>query len=105
MGDHDPGFALFMDQVGEDLDHLIGAFGVQAGGGFIGQHDAGVVDQGAGDGDALFLPAGELSRACCSARSCKPEPVDQFLGALASMPVEFLVHAQHQLDIFHCTFR
>ena len=33
---------------------------VEAGGGLVQEHDAGVVDQGQGDRDALVLAAGEL---------------------------------------------
>lgn len=38
------------------LHHALG-FRVQGAGGFIQHQDAGVLDQGAGDGDALFLAA------------------------------------------------
>ena len=58
MGDHD-------DQAGlrhllEDLHDLHACLGVKGAGGLVGQHDVGVVHQGAGDGHALHLPAREL---------------------------------------------
>lgn len=39
------------------------AFGVEGGGRFVEDEDVGVFQQCAGDGDALFLPAGELGAA------------------------------------------
>ena len=59
MGDDDDGvaFAVELFEKGEDFD---AGFGVEISGGFVGQNNRGVVDQGAGDGDALFLAAGEL---------------------------------------------
>ena len=38
----------------------IAGFGVEVAGGFVGEDDGGLVDEGAGDGDALALTAGEL---------------------------------------------
>jgi hypothetical protein len=60
--------------VGDDEDGAFGAagdllknfhdeeavFGVESGGGFVADDEAGVVDEGAGDGDALLLATGEL---------------------------------------------
>ena len=59
MGDEDDGVAAGVEFVeeGHDLD---GGFGVEVAGGFVGEDDAGAVDEGAGDGDALALAAGEL---------------------------------------------
>ena len=57
VGDHDTGPALFVDQVGEGLDDLVGQVGVQAGGGFVGQHHGRLVDQRPCDCDPLLLAA------------------------------------------------
>ena len=42
------------------LDHTF-AFGVQGGGGFVQEEDGGVLEQSAGDGEALLLSAGEFA--------------------------------------------
>ena len=99
VGDHDPGLVLFVDQIGEDLDDLVGPFGVQAGGGFIGQDHAGVVDQGAGDGDPLLLAAGKLAWQVVQA-VFQAQTGQQVRGALTAVATILLVQAQHQLDIF-----
>jgi len=49
-------------QVLEHVQHFLGGGGVQVPRGFVRQQDAGVVDEGAGDGYALLLAAGELGR-------------------------------------------
>src|SRR5271156_1351130 len=44
----------------EESHDFVAGFGVEVSGGFVGEDDGGLVDQGAGDGDALTLAAGEL---------------------------------------------
>ena len=59
VGDHDDGVALGVEaaeEVGDDA--LVG--GVEVAGGLVGEDDGGLVDEGAGDADALLLAAGEL---------------------------------------------
>ncbi len=60
VGDHDdqPVLRHFFQKV-HDLD---GSFGVQGAGGLIRKDDVRVVDQGAGNGHALHLTAGQLVR-------------------------------------------
>ena len=61
MGDDEGGAALH--QVAEaGLDHGLG-FGVQGAGGLVEDEDARVGKDGAGDGEALALAAGELDAA------------------------------------------
>lgn len=55
--DGDGGAVLCGDFKG-GLDDLLG-LGVERGGGFVEEEDLGVSDQGAGDGDTLFLAAGQ----------------------------------------------
>jgi hypothetical protein len=59
VGDDDDGVALGVEIVEERHD-LVAGLGVEVAGGFVGEDDGGLVDQGAGDGDALALAAGEL---------------------------------------------
>ena len=44
----------------EEGHDLIAGVGVEVAGGLVGEDDGGLVDEGAGDGDALALAAGEL---------------------------------------------
>ena len=60
VGDEEEGFALAVDEVGEEAEDAVGVGGVEVAGRFVGQEDAGVVGQGAGNGDALLFAAGEV---------------------------------------------
>ena len=46
---------------GEQVHDLDARFGIERARGFVGQQDFGVVDEGAGDGHALHLAAGQLA--------------------------------------------
>ena len=62
VGDHDDRLAGVVE-LAEHLHDLVAGLGVEVAGGLVGQDDVGVVDQRAGDRDALLLAAGELGRA------------------------------------------
>ncbi len=60
VGDHDDGVAFAVEAAEEiDDDALVG--GVEVSGGLVGEQDGRVIDEGAGDADALLLSAGELA--------------------------------------------
>ena len=59
VGYDDDGVSAGVEVVEEGHD-LVAGLGVEVAGGFVGEDDGGVVDKGAGDGDALALAAGEL---------------------------------------------
>ncbi len=61
VGDDDGGAALHQAFQGL-LDEQLG-LGIDRGGGFIQDQDGSVLEHGAGDGEALLLPAGELDAA------------------------------------------
>ena len=59
MGDEDEGFALLVELIEEAQD--LGTRGrIEIARGFVGQDHQRVVDEGAGDGDALLLTTGKL---------------------------------------------
>ena len=60
MGDEQEGGAVGAVDLAHHLKHLVGGFGVQIAGGFIGEDEGGVHRQGAGEGDALLLAAGHV---------------------------------------------
>ena len=59
MRDHDD--QAVVRDLGEQVHDLDAGFGVEGAGGLVGQQDLGIVDQGARDGDALHLAAGQLA--------------------------------------------
>ncbi len=56
MRDHDERFAL-LDQRLEQREDRLCRVAIEVAGGFIGHNQRRIVRQGAGDGDALLLPA------------------------------------------------
>ena len=59
VGGEDEGETEAAVQVAHQVDELRGVAGVEVGGGLVGQHQRGTMNDGAGDGDALTLAAGE----------------------------------------------
>src|SRR5690242_9350266 len=62
MGDHDDGLAEFFIQLTEHLQHNFGILGIQVSGWLISEDNFRLVDDGAGDGNALLLASGEFRR-------------------------------------------
>ena len=60
VGDDHHGDAQLLVQLLQQIQNRQGRGGVQGGGGLVAEQDLRVVGQGAGDGDALLLAAGEL---------------------------------------------
>lgn len=61
VGDEDEGGAGFVVEVEEEVDDVAAVAAVEVAGGFVGKEQGGAVDEGAGEGDALLLTAGELN--------------------------------------------
>ena len=63
VGDDDEGLALLRVELLHEAHDLVGGLRVERAGRLVGPDDRRVVDERAGDGDALALAAGELRRA------------------------------------------
>src|SRR3954454_5085766 len=66
--DHDHGRAVFLVQLFEDAHDLVAHGGIEITGRLVGEHDARLSDDGARDGNALLLTAGQLRRKMMNAR-------------------------------------
>src|SRR5215831_1532180 len=75
VADHDHGHARFA-QGPHDLQHRAHELGIERAGRLVEQHDARLERDGAGDGDALLLAAGELARRVAGAVG-EPDPVER----------------------------
>jgi hypothetical protein len=60
VGDEDEGGAFDAVEFEQKLENVSAVGGVEVAGGLVGEHDGRVQDEGAGEGDALLLAAGEL---------------------------------------------
>lgn len=59
VGDEEDGGAAFAGELAEEFDGGVAGGAVEGGGGFVGEDEAGLMGEGAGDGDALALAAGK----------------------------------------------
>jgi hypothetical protein len=98
VGGEDESEAETAVQIVHQVDELRGVARIQIGGGLIGQHQGGTMDDGAGHRYALTLAAGENVGALIGARreadafqgGC--DPLTAYLGAEA-------LHQQRKLDV------
>lgn len=83
MSDDDDGAALLIDELSQQAAEHLPGDRIQAAGGLIGEHQIGIGDQGAGDGDPLLLAARErvgVVRAAIDDVEAIKQPIDARLG-------------------------
>ena len=90
--------ALLNDEVVEQAEDADGGGRVEFAGGFVGEDQGGRVGQGAGDGDALLLAAGEFVGAVPSA-SGESDRFEQFVGAASALADAGSGDAQREFDV------
>ncbi len=98
VGDEDEGYA---DAVLEALEldlHRPAELGIQGGEGFVEEEDFRSADQGAGEGDALLLAAGELGRFACF-KTREGDEVDGFGDAAGAFGFGDLLHLKAEGDV------
>ena len=82
----------------EDLHDLHAGLGVEGAGRLVGQNDIGVVDDGAGNGNALHLPARHFG-GLFDQLAAQPDALQRFFGALAALGLGDARKRQRQLDV------
>ena len=82
----------------EQVHDLHRGVGVKRAGGLVGQHDLRVVDERAGDGDALHLAARELARLLVQVLG-QPDRRQGFLGAAGALGLPHARERQRQLHV------
>ncbi len=100
MGDHNDGDVLFAGNFFEHLDDRDRTFGIECGGGFVGEDDLWFIGEGTDDGDTLLLSAGEL----IGHRFffvCDTEVVEKLPGFGINLLLGNLVVFRQQNDIFN----
>jgi hypothetical protein len=78
VGDEEEGEAV-IGEAAEDIADFLAEFGVEGGGGFVEEENLGFHGEGAGDGDALLLTAGELGGAVVGAVG-EADPFEELEG-------------------------
>ena len=97
VGDDDDGVAFGLEFIkeGHDLD---AGLGVEVAGGLVGQDDGWLIDQRAGNGDALALAAGELVRLVVHP-GFEVDVAQGFSGAFQSFRGRSAVVDERQFDV------
>ena len=86
VGDHDGGLALAVE-FGEEVEDPVAGLPIEVAGRFVGEEEVGLVNQGAGDGDALPFAAAEFAGAVFEAFA-EAESLEESGGALADVGVD-----------------
>src|SRR5216684_3219032 len=97
MRDHDDGASLSVHFT-QFAEHDFFIYGIQVAGGLVGEDDVRVVDQGAGDADALLFATGKLRGQMVSA-VFKTNVIER--GQSFSL-VRHAVKVLRQHDVFEC---
>ena len=80
VGYHDQSDVIVAVEFDEQVGKRFGGRMIKCAGGFVGENEAGPVDQRAYDSNALAFPAGELGRSVVETVS-KSDPFKKLLGA------------------------
>ena len=86
------------DEAAEELHDRAAGAGVELAGRLVGEQEGGLIGEGAGDGDALLLAAGEFVRAVLRAVA-EADHVEQRPGALGAGAALGPGEAQRDLDV------
>ncbi len=89
---------LLVGDFAEQFHDLPATVAIEGGGGFVGEDEAGLVGQRAGNGDALLLAAGERVRAVVGALG-HAEVVEQFHGTPAGRSRRCVIDLHRDLDV------
>jgi hypothetical protein len=98
VGSHEDGGAEFGGDAAEEVEDEGSGGGVEVAGGFVGEEEGRVVGEGAGDGDALLLAAGELVREAGGLR-VEADPGEAFECGSAGLGM--LGEEEGEFDVFN----
>ena len=98
VGDVDAGDAGGALGASDFIAHLEAEFGVEVGEGLVEQEEVRVDGEGAGEGDALLLAAGELGGASAGVIG-HPDDVEEFAGPLVSLSPSLASHLEAESDV------
>ena len=98
VGAGDDGDAFAVAEVAEEAEDGAGGGGVEFAGGLVGEDEAGLAGERAGDGDALLFAAGEFVGAMVGAPR-EPDDFEGVLRALDAFAVAEAGDAERELDV------
>ena len=96
--DHDDGLAEILIELAEQAEDSFGTFGIEVAGGFIGQDDFWLADDGASERHALLFAAGKLRRLVLQA-AAQAEQIGDDLEAMRIESVSVNVLGQSDVVV------
>src|SRR5579884_3762392 len=100
MGDEDEGLPKFTIEAAEQVHDVGGGFAIEVASGFVGPDDGGIVSEGASDGDALALAAGEFGGPVFGAIG-EAHTFEEFQCAFARLARWNFRDQHRQFDVFN----
>ncbi len=101
VGDHEDGRLALVGEFANEFDDLLAHLFIEGGCGLVSEEDIGVADESAGDGDALFLSAGELTGIMVDTLTQADEFEDVLASCFCFGTVPFAVDVEAHADVLH----
>ena len=99
VGDENDGGFFFSGELGDEIDDHGAGGGVEIAGGFVGEKDRGLVDEGTGEGGSLELSTGELVGAMVGAVG-ELDGFKEIVGTVTSRGVHTSGEEEGKEDVF-----
>jgi hypothetical protein len=99
VGDENDGGFFFSGELGDEIDDHGAGGGVEIAGGFVGEKDRGLVDEGTGEGGSLELSTGQLVGAMVGAVS-ELDGFKEIVGTVTSRGVDTSGEEEGEENVF-----
>ena len=99
VGDENDGGFFFSGELGDEIDDHGAGGGVEIAGGFVGEKDRGLVDEGTGEGGSLELSTGKLVGAMVGAVG-ELDGFKEIVGTVTSRGVDTSREEEGKEDVF-----
>ena len=99
VGDENDGGFFFSGELGDEIDDHGAGGGVEIAGGFVGEKDRGLVDEGTGEGGSLELSTGKLVGAMVGAVG-ELDGFKKIVGTVTSRGVDTSGEEEREENVF-----
>ena len=99
VGDENDGGFFFSGELGDEIDDHGAGGGVEIAGGFVGEKDRGLVDEGTGEGGSLELSTGKLVGAMVGAVG-ELDGFKEIVGTVTSRGVDTSGEEEREENVF-----
>ena len=101
MGDHEDRRSALVGEFADEFNDLLAHLFIEGCCWFVCEEDIGIADDGTGDGDALFLSAGELAGVMVNSLAQADEFEDVLAGSFCFGTVPFAMDVEAHANVLH----